>query len=62
MAAKQSMMQVITYATIKAAKAAVMAIKEVEQLVNAARLLQVMLRTGHPALKLPTFDWKAAGK
>ena len=36
--------------------------KEAENALNAARLVQLMLRTGGPALKQPMFDWKAADK
>ena len=62
MAAEQIMMQTITQAAIKAAKAAIMTIKETENPVNAARYMQVMLRTGGPVLKQPNIDWKTADK
>ena len=52
MAAKQSMMQVIT----KVAKAAIMAAKEAETHVNTAVSVKVMSKTGGPALKQPTFN------
>ena len=51
-------MQAIT----QAAKAAIVAVKEVENVVNPARSLKVMPRTGSPALKQPIFDCNTADK
>ena len=57
------MMQTMTQSAMEAAtKAAIAAVKEVENTVNAARSIQVMYRSDGPALKQPKFDWKAAGK
>ena len=58
MVAKQSMVQAI----IQEASAAIMAVKEAENQVNAARSIQVIPRTGGSALKQPTCNWNAAGK
>ena len=59
MATKQNMMQTITQAATESTKAAVIAVKEVENAVNTARSVQVMPRTVSPALKQPSLDWKA---
>ena len=58
MAAKQSLMQ----PNIQAAKEAIMAVKEAENPVNAARSVQIITRTGSPALKQLSFKWKAVHK
>ena len=58
MMTKQNMMQAI----IEAAKVAMMAVKEAENPVTAARSVQVMLGTSGPLLRQPTFDWKASDK
>ena len=44
------MMQAITQTAIVAGKAVIMAIKEAENLLNATRSVQVMVRIGHPTL------------
>ena len=62
MVAQQSMTQAITEAALEAAKVATMVVKEVKNSVNTARSVQVMPRTGKPALIQPTFDWKEAEK
>ena len=59
MAAEQNMMQAITQKAIEADKPVMMAVREADNLVNAARPVQAMPRTGSPVLKQPTFDWKA---
>ena len=51
MAAKQSMMQAITQATIEVAKATNSAVNETENLVIAASSVQVLPRTGSPTPK-----------
>ena len=56
MVAKQKMMQTITQAVKEAAKTSIIADKEVENAVNAAKSAQIMPRTGDPALKQPTFN------
>ena len=56
MVAEQSMLYAITQSVIEATKAAIMAVKQAENPVNSARLVQVMHRTGSPALKQPTFN------
>ena len=56
------MIQAITQAAIEAAKAEIMSVKEIENPVKTAISVQVMPRTGSPALKQSTFDWKAADK
>ena len=48
-AVKQKMIQTITQAGIQAGTAAIMAVKEAENPVNAARLVQVMPRIGSQA-------------
>ena len=43
-----------------AAKAAIMAVREVDNLVNNARPIHTMPRSGSPVLREPMFDWKVA--
>ena len=62
MAAEQSMTQTITQAAIKTAKAAIIAIREADIPFNNNRLVHTVPRSGSPALKQPTFDWKVADK
>ena len=62
MATKQNMMQAITQTAIQAGKAAIMAVKEIENPVNATRLVQIMPKTGGPTLKQQTFNCKVANK
>ena len=47
---------------IKAVKAAIMAIRGVENTVNNARPMHTMPRLIGPVLKQPTFAWKATDK
>ena len=46
----------------RSSKTAIIADKEAENPVNAARSVQVMPRTGSQALKKPPFNWKTADK
>ena len=46
MATEQNMMWAVTQAPIEAAKAAIMAVRETDNVVNIARSVQVMPRTG----------------
>ena len=62
MGVEQNVIQTIIHSAIEAAKAAVMAVKESENPVNAAILVHIMPTTGSPALKQPTFDLKATKK
>ena len=55
-------MQEIKQAVTEATKVALMAVREVDDPVIAARPVQVMPKTDIPGLKLPTFDWKATEK
>ena len=52
------MMQVITQAATDTAKAAIMAVREAENPVNAARSVQLMPRTSSPTLKQSKFNLK----
>ena len=54
MTTEQNMIQVMT----QAAKALIMAVKEAEYPVNAAKSVQGLPMTGAPALKQPAIDWK----
>ena len=62
MAAKQTMIQAITQATIEAAKTVIEAVKGANNSVNAVRSVQVMPRTHSPALKQPAVGWKTTDK
>ena len=62
MEAEQSMTQAIIQTRIESAKAAIMAVREVDNLVNNASPVHTAPRSGGPMLKQPTFDWKVAGK
>ena len=59
MAAKQSMIQVITQADMEVV---IMVVKGAENPVNAPRSVHKSPRPDGPALKQPTFSWKAADK
>ena len=59
---QKSMRQAVTQSAIEAAKAAIMSVREAENLVGAARSVWVATRTGDSALKQQTHDLKAADK
>ena len=59
MRAEQNMTQTITQTAIESAKAALITNRNADNPVNTASPVQVMLRTEGPALKPPTFGWKA---
>ena len=61
MASDQSMTQAITQAAIEATKVAIMAVREVEGPIE-SRPVHVVPRKRWPALRQPTFDWKAQNK
>ena len=46
-------------AVIKAAKAAIIVVREVEAPANTTRLAPVMLKAGGPVVRQPTFDWRS---
>ena len=58
MAAEQKMTQAI----MEAAKVVLMAVRGADNLVNSARNVKTMPRSGSPVLRQPIFDWKAADK
>ena len=62
MAAEQSMTHAIMQAVIEATKAAIMAIREADNLVNNARPVHTGPRSGSLALKQSTSDCKGPNK
>ena len=56
MATDQSMTMAITLAVIKTTKEAIMAVRKVDNLVNSARSIHAVPRSGHPAL-WKTYNW-----
>ena len=56
------MAQAIMQAPIKAANSEIMAVREANNLVNNVRPIQTTPKSGDPALRQPTFDWKVANK
>ena len=58
MTAEQSITQAIMQALIDTAKAANVAIRKSENLVNNARPVHAAARSDGPVLRQPTFDWK----
>ena len=62
MAAEQAMTQTLTQAVTEATKAVIMAVRDADDLVNAARPVQTIPRTGSPVLKQPTFIGKVNDK
>ena len=52
-------MQAITQAARKAAKVAIMVVRDTEGPTTSSRAAQAVPRLGWPALKHPTFHWKA---
>ena len=56
------MKQAITQTVIDSAKAALIAIRDVDNPVNTPSPVQVMPRTEGPTLKPPTLGWKATEK
>ena len=60
MAVEQSMAEALMQAATEAAKAAFMAIREEDNMVNNARPVHKVPRSGGPMLKQPTFQLKAA--
>ena len=56
MATDHIMTQAITWAAIEAVKAAIIAVREVDNPVNNARQLHTMSRSGNPTLRQPTVD------
>ena len=49
-------------ATTEASKAAIIAVREAGNPVNSAKPVHTKPRSDCPALRQPTFDWKAADK
>ena len=62
MAAEQGMIQAIMQAVTETSKADIVAIREAEKTVNNARPVHAAPRSGSPAQKQPTFDWKVQDK
>ena len=62
MAAEQDITQAIMQAVIKVAKSGIMDRREADNLVNNAKPVCTVPRSGNPVLKQPTFDWKVADK
>ena len=62
MATKQSMTKKTTQASIKASRAAIMAVREADNPVNYAGQVHTMSRSNGPVLRHPVFDWKATDK
>ena len=58
MAVEQSLTQAIMQAEIKATKADIMAIREAVDPGNNERLVHADPKSGGPALKQPSLDWK----
>ena len=56
------MTQTTMQATTEATKATIMAVREADKLVNNARPIYTTPTLGGPALKQPTFYWKATKK
>ena len=62
MITEQSMPQTIMQAEIKVTKAPVIALREADNLVNNARQIHTMPRSGSTVLRQQTFDWNVANK
>ena len=58
----QSIFQVIMKGVIEATKAAVIAVREADNPVTNARQIHTTPKSSSPALREPTFDWKATNK
>ena len=51
MSTEQNMIQLVVQAAIEAAKSAIMAVREADNLVNSARPILIMLRSSCPVLR-----------
>ena len=62
MAAEQTLTQAVMQIAIEVAKAAIMSVREADNLFNNARPIHSTPRLGGSVLRQPTFDWEAIDK